>query len=198
MENPYGNSDLRKGKRVPLGVGINSFLHEIDESDEASKKAFRTAKVQNMFKDCANHLYGASAFLVLQNINAVYILNEADKGMLKKAQPGAKMIKKLLIYTCDSTVYADLDSRQEMIKLWFNDQGERLDKLELYSSKFQMRKRFPYKNDVDLMKKNITTQKENEQKLVPPKNPEELMPLIEKIEDPKLKSSILSLIKSAN
>ena len=57
-----------------------------------------------------------------------------------------------------------------------------------------MRKRFPYKNDVDLMKKNITTQKENEQKLVPPQNPEELMPLIEKIEDPKLKSSILKLI----
>ena len=44
------------------------------------------------------------------------------------------------------------------------------------------------------MKKNITSQKENEQKLVPPKNPEELMSLIEKIEDPKLKSSILNLI----
>ena len=73
MDNPYGNSDLRKGKRVPLGVGINSLLHELDESDEASKKAFRTAKVQNMFLECAKHLYGDSAFLVLQNINAVYI-----------------------------------------------------------------------------------------------------------------------------
>ena len=194
MDNPYENNEFRKGKRVSLGVGINSLLHEIDESDEASKKAFRTAKVQNMFKECANHLYGASAFLVLQNINAVYILTEADKGMLKKAQPGAKMLKKLLIYTCDSTVYADLDSRQEMIKLWFNDQGERLDKLELYSSKFQMRKRFPYKNDVELLKKEVVAQKESEQKLVPPENPEELMPLIEKIEDPKLKSSILKLI----
>lgn len=196
MENPYGNNDLRKGKRVPLGVGINTLLHDLDESDEASKKAFRTAKVQNMFLECAKHLYGDSAFLVLQNINAVYILNERDKEGLRKAQPGAKQVKRLVIYTCDSTVYADLDSRQEMIKLWFNDQGERLDKLELYSSKFQMRKRFPYKNDVDLMKKNITTQKENENKLALPQNPDELMPLIEKIEDEKLKSAILKVISN--
>ena len=58
-----------------------------------------------------------------------------------------------------------------------------------------MRKRFPYKNDVDLMKKNVVSQKENEKKLVPPKNPEELMPLIEKIDDEKLKESLLKLIK---
>lgn len=195
MENPYGNNDMRKGTRVQVGVGINSLMHSLDESDESSKKALRAAKVQNLFKDCAKHLYGSSAFLVLQNINAVYILNERDKGMLKKAQPGDKLIKRLVIYTSDSTVYADLDSRQEMIKVWFSNNGERLDKLEIYSSKFQMRKRFPYKNDVELMKKNVISNKESEKKLVPPTNPEELMPLIEKIENAKLKNSLIELIK---
>ena len=117
MKNPYGNSDIRKGQRVPLGVGINTLIHDLDESDESGKKAYRAAKVQNMFKQCCQHIYGSSAFLVLQNINAVYIFNEADKGMLRKARPAEKNIKRLAIYTCDSTVYADLDSRQEIIKL---------------------------------------------------------------------------------
>ena len=58
-----------------------------------------------------------------------------------------------------------------------------------------MRKRFPYKNDVELMKKNVISNKESEKKLVPPKNPEELMPLIEKIENTKLKNSLIELIK---
>ena len=194
MENPYGNIEYRNGKRVPLGVGINTLLHDLDESDEASKKAFRTAKVQKLFKECAMHLYGSSAFLVLQSINAVYILTEREKGQLKEAQPGAKTIKRLVIYTNDSMVYADLDSRQELVKHWFNEKGEKIDKLELYSSKFQMRQRYPYKNDVDLMKKTVMDEDENAPKLEPPQNPDELMPLIDKIEDEKLKQSLLNLI----
>ena len=59
-----------------------------------------------------------------------------------------------------------------------------------------MRKRFPYKNDVELMKKNVISNKESEKKLVPPTNPEELMPLIERIEDKKLKQAILKLINN--
>lgn len=106
----------RKGRRVPLGVGLNTLIHDLDESDESSKKAYRAAKVLKMFKDCCHYIYGESAFLVLQNINAVYILNERDKGMLKKPKPDAKKIKRLIIYTSDSMVYADLDSRQEKIK----------------------------------------------------------------------------------
>ena len=59
-----------------------------------------------------------------------------------------------------------------------------------------MRKRFPYKNDVELMKKNVISNKESEKKLVPPTNPEELMPLIERIDDKKLKDAILNLINN--
>lgn len=112
------NNDInkRKGRRVSVGVGVNSFIHNLDEGDEASKKAYRTAKVQNMFKECCEHIYGESAFLILQNTNAVYILNDRDKGMLKKARSQDKQIKRLIIYTCDSMVYADLDSRQENVK----------------------------------------------------------------------------------
>lgn len=190
------NMDMRKGKRVSVGVGINSFLHAIDESDEASKKAFRTAKVQNCFKDCIVHIYKDSAFLVLQSVNAVYILNEKDKGMLKRAQPNARQIKRLIIYTNDSLVYSDLDARQEQIKFWFNNHGERIDKYELISSKFQMRRRFPYQNDVDLMKKNIVNKKEDARELIDEDNARLLQEKIKEIDDEKLRKSLKNLISS--
>lgn len=117
MEDTFENTEFRKGRRIALGVGVNSLIHQWDESDEEGKKAFRAAKVQNMFKECCNKIYGDSAFLVLEKINAIYILNERDKGKLKKARPGDKPVKRLAIYTNDSMVYADLDSRQEIIKL---------------------------------------------------------------------------------
>lgn len=188
------NINLRKGKRVGVGVGINSFLHELDESDEASKKAFRTAKVQNMFKECIRHIYQDSTFLILQSINAVYILNERDKGMLKKAQPGSKNIKRLIIYTNDSLVYADLDARQEQVKLWFMNHGEHIDKLELMSSKFQMRRRFPYKSDVEMLKKNLTNEKVSKAKLVLPSDTSQIDVEIEKIQDEKLQQAINNLV----
>ena len=194
MENLHENMDMRKGKRVAVGVGINSFLHELDESDEASKKAFRTAKVQNLFKDCIEYIYKDSAFLILQSVNAVYILNEKDKGMLKKAQSNAKNIKRLIIYTNDSMVYSDLDARQEQLKLWFNDQGERLDKLELISSKFQMRRRFPYKNDVELLKKNVMAQKNEKREVIDEQTALLLKEKIKDIDDEKLAKSLQDLI----
>lgn len=194
MENLDENIEMRKGKRVAVGVGINSFLHELDESDEASKKAFRTAKVQNLFKDCIMYIYKESAFLILQSVNAVYILNEKDKGMLKKAQSNAKNIKRLIIYTNDSMVYSDLDARQEQLKLWFNDQGERLDKLELVSSKFQMRRRFPYKNEVELLKKNVMAQKNEKREVIDEQNAKLLKEKIKDIKDENLAKSLQNLI----
>lgn len=194
MENLHENMDARKGKRVSVGSGINSFLQNLDESDEANKKAFRTAKVQNMFKECVKHIYKDSAFLILQSVNAVYIMNEKDRGMLKKAKEDAKNIKRLIIYTNDSTVYSDLDARQEQVKFWYNNQGERLDKLELYSSKFQMRRRFPYKNDVELMKKNIVAISEVKQEAIDEQTAQLLKEKIKDIEDEALAKSLQSLI----
>lgn len=190
------NIDMRKGKRVPIGVGINSFLHDLDESDEASKKAFRTAKVQNLFKDCVKHIYGASAFLILQSVNAVYILNEKDKGMLKKATPQSKNIKRLIIYTNDSLVYSDLDARQEQIKLWFNDQGERLDKLDLISSKFNMRKRFPFESEVALLKKTVVDTNVTTFEKIDPQNLKILQDKVNEIKNENLRKSLQKLIEA--
>ena len=57
-----------------------------------------------------------------------------------------------------------------------------------------MRSRFPYKSDVELMKKSVVEHKINEQKFEPPKNPETLKPLIDKIKDEKLREAINKLI----
>lgn len=57
-----------------------------------------------------------------------------------------------------------------------------------------MRKRRPYKNDVAFMKGNVTQKQANKNSLVPPQNPQELMPLIEKIKDEKLRKVLTNLI----
>lgn len=111
------NNEFRKGRRISLGHGIGSIIQHFENADQEAKKAYRTAQVQKLFFDCAKEIYGDTAFLVLQHINAIYIITEKDRGQLKKALPDAKTIKRLVIYTNDSMVYADLDSRQEIIKL---------------------------------------------------------------------------------
>lgn len=195
MDEQNDSYNDRKGTRLSLSVGLNNLIHSLDNGDEESKKIYRAAKVQNMFKQAIQHVYKDSAFLILQSINAVYFLKERDKGMLKEARPGAKLVNRLAIYTCDSMVYADLDSRQEIIKHWFNNHNERVDKLELYSSKFNMRKRFPYKADCELLKSEIVSEK-NANKTIDAELSKELISKIEDIENEKLRAAMLSCIST--
>lgn len=141
-----------------LKNGLVSYFNEIGSSDEVAKKAYRTAQVHNLYKDAIKHVYGDSAFLVLEKTNGVYIMNEKDKGLRRKALPEDKTIKRMVIYTCDSMVHADLDSKQEFIKMWLADHGEVIDKLDLLTSKMGMRKTFPFENDVADMKKALSSQ----------------------------------------
>lgn len=194
MKNIYENPNIRKGKRISLGFGINRLLQNVDESNEDLKLAYRTAKVQSMFKECCKHLYGEAAFLVLQNINGVFLFSEKEKQGFKHARPDAPTVKKLAIYTCDSTIYADIDSRQEMFKYWFMKHGERVEKLDIYSSKFQMRKKFPFKNESNFLRSNATNNA-LKASLVLPENIEEIMPQVEKIKNEKLKKSIKNLLQ---
>ena len=108
--------EKNRSGRLTLKAGLNNFIGNLEDEDE-TKKAYRTAQVLNLFKNAIKHIYQDSAFLILQNTNAVYILQERDKGLRKKAQQSDKLIKRMVVYTCDSMVYADLDSRQEYIKM---------------------------------------------------------------------------------
>lgn len=191
MYSDTANDNHRQGRRTPLGIGINNLLNNIGDGDDAAKKAYRAAQVQSMFKQAIKHIYGQSAFLILQSINAVYILNDRDKGDLKLARPTDKKIKRLVIYTCDSMVHADLDSRQEAIKFWFSKKNERLDKLELYSSKFNMRKRFPYKNDCEMMKNSLVNSNKSKNEKIDIELSGQLKTKIDNIKDEKLKAAIM-------
>ena len=164
---------------------ITNYFNEIGSSDEVAKKAYRAAQVQNLYKEAIKHVYGDSAFLVLEKTNAVYIMNENDK-------------KKIIIYTCDSMVHADLDSKQEFIKMWLGEHGEIIDKFELLTSKLGMRRQFPYKEDVAQMKKSLETQYEFLQIKEDKMTEEQLQSInaeIEKIDNPDLKKALRSLFK---
>lgn len=61
-----------------------------------------------------------------------------------------------------------------------------------------MRKRMPYKSDIELMKKAFSSTKAASLNLIPPQNPQELQPLIDKIEDKKLREQLTKLINIKN
>ncbi|MDO5328649.1 MAG: hypothetical protein Q4E88_00890 [Coriobacteriia bacterium] len=167
---------------------ITNYFNEIGSSDEVAKKAYRAAQVQNLYKEAIKHVYGDSAFLVLEKTNAVYIMNENDK-------------KKIIIYTCDSMVHADLDSKQEFIKMWLGEHGEIIDKFELLASKLGMRRQFPYKEDVAQMKKSLETQyeflqiKNDKQHTLTQEEIDSINLKIDKIDNKELKKALKALIK---
>lgn len=196
MEN--SQKENRTG-RTSLKKAVYNYLGNLENDDEA-KKVYRTTKVINMFKQAIDHVYKDAAFLILQNINAVYILQEREKGQKRHASKDDKLEKRLIIYTCDSMVYADLDSRQEFIKMWFNTHGEHIDKFELVSSKFGMRKRFPYKDEVFEMKKKLEDNDNFEERKIADaqffndENLDLLNNKISEIKNPKLQKSLKNLI----
>lgn len=187
-----------------LKNGLIGYFNEIGASDEVAKKAYRTAQVHNLYKDAIKHVYGDSAFLVLEKTNGVYIMNQKDKGLRRKVLPEDKTIKRMLIYTCDSMVHADLDSKQEFIKMWLAEHGETIDKFDLLTSKMGMRKTFPFENDVKDMKKVLSSKftflqdvQEHKESLTK-EQLDKINIEIEKIDNEQLKQAIKATVNSLN
>lgn len=196
MDNKIKNN--RSFGRVTLKGGLNKFLGDLD-LDKDAKNLFRASKVMNLYKNAIEDIYKNNAFMILEKTNAVYILNEKDKGQRRQALPTDKTIKKLVIYVCDSMVYADLDSRQEFIKIWFRKHGESIDKFQLLNSKLNMRRRFPFRADAERDRHIIQDYMKYENKLkrdLSPDKVEQLNKDIDKITNKKVKKSLKNYLNS--
>ena len=186
--------DGRKG-RADIKSGIEYALADLGLNEEKLNKALRAGKVKNLFKEVINEVYGDAAFLILEKTNAVYLLHEPDKGDLKVARPTDKLIWRLLIYTCDSMVHADLDSRQETIKRAFLRHGQDIDTFELFSSKLNMRKRFPFKNDAQNLKEGVlNTEKRKVKQKMTQQQKQATMQIVKKIQNKQLRQALTNIV----
>ena len=141
------NSFSERSGTVSLGPALRKVINSLQEDEFDLNKIYRASKVKNLFQKSIEDIYKENAVLILKSINAVYIMDDIPKYIKDPKQFDIQ--KKLVIYICDSTVYADLDSRQELIKIWFYNHGEKIDFVELLSSKLKMRNTFPYKEYVE-------------------------------------------------
>ena len=118
-----------------INRSLNSYLHELDPTG-AQAKARRAAQVQDRWKQAVCKVYGAeAAAFVLSHINAVYIMKQDDP---------SKKETQLIIYSDDSMVRSDIDSRQEYLKFLLNHQGEHVGPVKILASRFDMKNRHPF------------------------------------------------------
>lgn len=102
-------------------------------TDEKTLIARRAVKVQAMWKDAVEHVYKDVAPYVLEHVNAVYVKAEDE-------------VRTLIVYMDDPDFRADVHCRQHLIMLRMQERyGERIDAFKTLPSRFDMKKRHPYK-----------------------------------------------------
>lgn len=113
-----------------IGQGLAELFASLGGSD-ADRIARRTAVVHVRWKTAIKSVYQNAAQLVLDHVNSVVIMDDA----------GART---LIVYSDDSLIRSDLDSRQEFIKMKLKEQGEVIDVFKILPSKFDMKARHPF------------------------------------------------------
>lgn len=113
-----------------LGDGLTEALFHLGATD-ADRIARRTAIVHTRWKEAVVLVYKDAAQLVLDHINGVVI----------KKDDGLDM---LVIYSDDSLIRSDLDTRQEFLKMKLKALGENVEVFKILPSKFDMKSRHPF------------------------------------------------------
>ncbi len=143
-----------------IDASLKEMFSELGKHDDIARKALRTAQVQSAWKNAIEEVYKDAAALVLQHINAVYILSadtpvfgDRDGVPRKKTSAAANPVPssdtgtQLVVYADDSLIRSDLDARQEFLKLYLNKQGEHVETFHVLPSRFGMHERHPFVAD---------------------------------------------------
>ncbi len=116
-----------------------AFLQSLDPS---FRKALQAKRVQNAFARAIEHVFKNedAVALVLKNVQAVYVMRDT-----RPYKRGATPDVYLQIYSSDSTVRSELDMKRDWIRLALLEEDIHFDKMKIYASKLNMKKRKPYK-----------------------------------------------------
>ncbi len=113
-----------------LGEGLTEALFHLGATD-ADRIARRTALVHTCWKEAVNLVYKDAAQLVLDHVNGVVIKKEEG-------------VDTLIVYSDDSLIRSDLDTRQEFLKMKLKTLGENVEVFRILPSKFDMKNRHPF------------------------------------------------------
>lgn len=132
-----------------LSSGMSELVASFDSLNSKTKQAYRTAKVNEVWKNAIEAIYHDKASLILDHINAVYVIKASDikdSRVLSRVEKGDTV---LVVYADDSIVRTDLDARQELIRIKLNEQGEHIGAFSIKASRFDMKNRHPFHQEVD-------------------------------------------------
>lgn len=127
-----------------IGQGLNELMASLGVGDEGSAKARRAALVNVMWRNAVEAVYKEASSMVLDHINAVYIMRAADIDDARVADRVTDGGTVLVVYSDDSLIRSDLDARQEFLKMKINEQGERVEAFCIKPSRFDMKARHPF------------------------------------------------------
>ena len=128
---------------ITLQDKLSAVFNELPIKGEAPLKMRRALIVQGMFRQAIEQVYKESASYILSHINAVYISPNATTGE-----------KELIIYADESLIRADLDARQEFIKMALFAQGEEIHAARFVASRGNMKKHHPFMEIEDIEHNN--------------------------------------------
>lgn len=150
-----------------LTDGMNDFISVLKNDNNFAANAYRVAKVHTLWQNAVEAVYKDAAQMVLNHINAVYIMSATDVDDIKAAYRVVNGGTVLVVYADDSLIRSDLDARQEFLKMKINEQGEHVESFCIKPSRFDMKSRHPfYLSSDDLLYKQ--KQKTNENILLKP------------------------------
>lgn len=127
-----------------LNDEMKTFIHSCSPDENFLAKIQRSVVVKTRWKCAVRAVYKDAAQLILDHVNAVYILR-AEQVYNKTEEIRVKNTGTVLVvYADDSMVRSDIDARQEFLKLKLNEQGECVETFCIKPSRFDMRGRHPF------------------------------------------------------
>ena len=124
----------------------------LEEKNPGGAEALRFAEVNDLWRNAVAAVFGGdSAALVLDHTNSVYVMSGEQGGNLRRFDrprsetQGPVAGKVLAVYCDDSMVRSELDNRQELLKMKFNEQGENVELFKIVPSTRDMKNQHPFR-----------------------------------------------------
>ncbi len=131
-----------------LGDGLQQLLKNLGQAGVQAARSQRVAEVHVRWRRAVEAVYRSGAPLVLDHINAVYIMrpDQANDPMAARVPRGRTL---LVVYSDDAMIRSDLDARQEMLKIRLNEQGEHVEAFSIKPARFDMKARHPFREEAE-------------------------------------------------
>lgn len=135
-----------------IGDNLGDLVARLGESDGSAGRALRRAAVHHLWETSVRCVFKDAAPLVLEHTNAVYVLSgEQGSDVRRFDRPASETRGRavegtvLVVYADDSMVRSELDNRQELLKMKFNEQGEDVELFKIVPSTRDMKNQHPFR-----------------------------------------------------